>query len=148
MSFDASVKIASSGMSAQRKRLEVISANLANAKTTRTADGGPYRKKFVVFKGVGLERSDSGFDTFQEQFKRELLSVEVNRVVEDTNPPNRVFEPNHPDADAEGYVLYPNINPVDEMVNMLGAARSYESNLEVLKTVKQLSNAALELGKG
>ena len=147
MSFDASGKIAAAGMSAQRKRLEVIAANLANAKTTRTADGGPYRKKMVVFRGVGLERSASGIDSFQEQFKRELLSVKVDRVVDDTNPPNRVFEPNHPDADPEGYVLYPNINPVDEMVNMLGAARSYESNLEVMKTIKQLTNAALELGK-
>ena len=145
MSFSTSRQIAASGMSAQRRRLEVIATNLANAKTTRTPDGGPYKKKMVIFRSQQLERS--GLNSFSDQFRNQLLKVQVDNVIEDTNAPQRVFEPNHPDADQNGYVEYPNINPVDEMVNMLGAARSYESNLEVMKTVSKISNAALELGK-
>lgn len=145
MGFSASIEIASAGMSAQRRRLEVISANLANAKTTRTPDGGPYQKKLVVFRAAELEEKGTG--SFADQFRDELLSVQVDRVITDDAPAQRVFEPGHPDADANGFVLYPNINPVDEMVNMMGAARSYESNLEVLKTVRRLSSAALELAK-
>lgn len=146
MGFTNSIKIASSGMSAQRRRLEVIATNLANAKTTRTANGGPYVKKLVNFRTAELQREGGG--SFADNLRQELKTVEVNDIFEDSAPPVRMFEPSHPDANAEGYVLYPNINPVDEMVNMLGAARSYEANLEVLKTVKRLSNAALELGKG
>ena len=145
MSFSGSIEIASSGMSAQRRRLEVIAANLANAKTTRTVDGGPYRKKMISFKTETLEVGNS--DSFNSQFRDELQKVGVNKVFEDPSEPLAVFEPGHPDANEEGYVLYPNINPIDEMVNMLGAARSYEANLEVLKSVKALSNSALELGR-
>lgn len=145
MGFSASVEIASSGMSAQRRRLEVIAANLANAKTTRTPDGGPYVKKLVVFRSTELDTR--GVGTFADAFRRELTGVEVDRVITDEAPAQRVFEPGHPDADANGFVLYPNINPVDEMVNMMGAARSYESNLEVMKTARRLSSAALELAK-
>jgi len=136
--------IASSGMSAQRKRLNVIAANLANAKTTRTPEGGPYRKKMLVFEANTINQ---GIDSFRDEFTRELRKVGVRRVTEDREPPQLVFEPNHPDADQNGYVAYPNINPVDEMINMMGASRSYEANLEVLKTVKRLSGAALELGR-
>ena len=145
MGFSNSIDIASAGMSAQRRRLEVIASNLANAKTTRTANGGPYVKKLVNFRTTDLERKGGG--SFSDHLRQELKSVEVNDIFEDSAPPVMVFEPTHPDANAEGYVLYPNINPVDEMVNMLGAARSYEANLEVLKTVKRLSSAAQELAK-
>lgn len=145
MGFTNSIEIASAGMSAQRRRLEVIASNLANSKTTRTAKGGPYVKKLVNFRTADLERADGS--SFADSLRQELKSVEVNDIFEDSAPPLRMFEPTHPDANAEGYVLYPNINPVDEMVNMLGAARSYEANLEVLKTVKRLSNSALELAK-
>ena len=145
MGFEASIDIAASGMAAQRQRLEVIATNLANAKTTKTETGGPYRKKLVIFRSQQLEQTQAG--NFKSQLRRELSSVSVDDIIEDSQPSVQVFEPTHPDADESGYVLYPNVNPVDEMVNMLGAARSYESNLEVMKTVTRISNAALEIGK-
>jgi flagellar basal-body rod protein FlgC len=145
MSFSDSIDIASAGMSAQRQRLSIIAANLANSKTTQTPEGGPYRKKMVVFQANTIERDIS--NSFDDEFHKELRSVGVDGTFEDPSPPNLVFEPSHPDANAEGFVAYPNINPVDEMVNMMGASRSYEANLEVLKTVKRLSNAALELSR-
>jgi flagellar basal-body rod protein FlgC len=143
MGLNTSIEIASSGMSVQRRRLEVIAANLANAQTTRTADGGPYRKKLVVFGAAELDRLDGAF---AGEFRNQLRKVVVEDVVEDTRPPIEVFDPSHPDADAFGYVRMPNINVVEEMVNMLGAARSYEANLEVMKTSKRMATAALELG--
>lgn len=144
MSFSDSIEIASAGMSAQRQRLNLIAANLANAKTTQTPEGGPYRKKMAVFRAGIVEKDNN---SFADDFSRELRSVKVDRVVQDQDPPRLVFEPDHPDANENGFVAYPNINPVDEMINMMGASRSYEANLEVLKTVKRLSSAALELGK-
>lgn len=143
MGVDNSIQIASSGMSAQRRRLEIIATNLANAQTTRTEEGGPFRKKLVVFNPVALESGSSGFAS---EFSRELRKVSVSDVIDDPRPPQSVYDPSHPDADASGYVQMPNINVVEEMVNMLGATRSYEANLEVLKTAKRLSSAALELG--
>jgi flagellar basal-body rod protein FlgC len=146
MGISSSIEIASAGMSAQRRRLEVIATNLANAKTTRTPEGGPYAKKMVIFRAEELEQKGLG-GGFSAELDRELRSVAVDQVINDPQPPQRVFEPGHPDADADGFVLYPNINPIDEMVNMLGAARSYESNLEVLKTAKRMKSAALELAR-
>ncbi len=143
MGIAASMEIAASGMSAQRRRLEIIASNLANAQTTRTADGGPYMKKLVVFRSAGLE--SKGGSIFADELRRELRIVKVVGVVGDQRPPRKVFDPSHPDADATGYVLLPNINVVEEMVNMIGAARSYEANLEVLKTVKRMATAALGL---
>jgi flagellar basal-body rod protein FlgC len=98
-----------------------------------------------VFRSTGLDRSAAS--GFRDRLFSELRSVQVDGVIEDGQAPQRVFEPGHPDADSSGFVLYPNINPVDEMINMLGAARSYEMNLQVLKSVKSLSNSALELAK-
>jgi flagellar basal-body rod protein FlgC len=145
MSFASSIEIASSGLSAQRQRMEVLAANLANAKTTRTEDGGPYKKKFVIFSTQSLD--PQGRAGFSDTFRRELQKVEVERIVEDQEPPTAMFDPSHPDADEQGYVHYPNVNPVDEMLNLMGAARSYEANLEVMKTVKGLAAATMELAK-
>jgi flagellar basal-body rod protein FlgC len=145
MGFSRSMDIAAAGMSAQRGRLEIIASNLANAQTTRTARGEAYRKKLVIFEAVGLQ-DDQGL-AFVDQLQRELKSVKIDRIVEDRSPLQRVYQPNHPDADPQGYVLMPNVNIVDEMVNMIGATRSYEANLEVLQTVKRMAGAALELGR-
>ncbi|HUX08842.1 MAG TPA: flagellar basal body rod protein FlgC [Acidobacteriota bacterium] len=143
MSLNTSIEIASSGMSAQRRRLEVIAANMANAHTTRTAEGGPYRKKLIVFSAAELDKLNGDF---AGEFRRQVRKVQIDRVVDDPRPPLEVFDPSHPDADQFGYVRMPNINVVEEMVNMIGAARSYEANLEVVKTSKRMSVAALELG--
>lgn len=140
MGIGTSDEIAAAGMSAQRLRLEIIAANLANARTTRTAEGGPYRRKFPVFRAVNLEAG-------ARSFAGELRSVAVDDIRADDSELQRLYQPGHPDADEYGYVSYPNINIIDEMVNLAGAARSYEANLQVLKTVGRLSNAALDISR-
>ena len=133
MSFFDVMKLSATGLSAQRIRINVISSNLANANTTRSENGLPYRRKDVVFEQV-MEGEMAG-------------GVRVQKLIQDEKPFVLKYEPNHPDADEGGYVQYPNINPVEEMVNMLEAQRSYESNLTVLNTAKQLAMRALEIGR-
>jgi len=133
MSFFNIMGVSATGMSAQRIRISTISANLANAQTTKTAEGGPYKRKDVVFQTL-MEGENRG-------------GVKVDRVVTDEKPPLLKYEPEHPDANEEGYVAYPNVNPIEEMVNMLDASRNYEANTTVLNTAKQLALRALEIGK-
>ena len=133
MSFFNIMKLSATGLSAQRIRINVISSNLANANTTRGESGEPYRRKDVIFEQM-----------LEGEFKN---GVRVKKVIEDEKPFTLKYEPGHPDADEEGYVQYPNINPVEEMVNILEAQRSYESNLTVLNTAKQLALRALEIGR-
>ncbi|MGA1861413.1 flagellar basal body rod protein FlgC [Deferribacter thermophilus] len=133
MSFFDILKIASTGLSAQRIRINVVSSNLANANTTKTEDGTPYQRRDVIFRNI-LDGELKG-------------GVRVERVIKDEKPPILKYEPEHPDANEEGYVAYPNINPIEEMVNMLEASRSYEANLTVLNTTKQLALKALEIGR-
>lgn len=133
MSFFNIMKLSATGLSAQRIRINVISSNLANANTTRGENGEPYRRKDVIFEQM-----------LEGEFKN---GVRVKEVIEDEKPFTLRYEPGHPDADEEGYVQYPNINPVEEMVNILEAQRSYESNLTVLNTAKQLALRALEIGR-
>ncbi|PLX69232.1 MAG: flagellar basal body rod protein FlgC [Denitrovibrio sp.] len=133
MSFFDILGVASTGMSAQRIRLSSISANLANTHTTRTDSGGPYQRQDVVFKQIMDGELKGG--------------VKVTEVIKDEKPPILKYEPGHPDADEAGYVAYPNINPIEEMVNMLETTKSYEANTTVLSTAKQLAMKALELGK-
>jgi len=133
MSFFDILKIASTGLSAQRIRINVVSSNLANANTTKTEDGTPYQRRDVIFRNI-LDGELKG-------------GVRVERVIKNEKPPILKYEPEHPDANEEGYVAYPNINPIEEMVNMLEASRSYEANLTVLNTAKQLALKALEIGR-
>lgn len=133
MSYFHVLDVASTGLSAQRIRMNVLSSNMANANTTRTEDGGPYRKKNVIFKQV-LQGEHKG-------------GVQIKEIYEDTKPPRLQYDPTHPDANEEGYVSMPNISPVEEMVNLLEAARAYESNLTILQSAKQLSNSAIEIGR-
>ncbi|TCK60019.1 flagellar basal body rod protein FlgC [Seleniivibrio woodruffii] len=133
MSFFNIMGVSATGMSAQRIRISTISANLANAQTTKTAEGGPYKRKDVVFQTL-MEGENRG-------------GVKVDRVVTDQKAPLLKYEPEHPDANEEGYVAYPNVNPIEEMVNMLDASRNYEANTTVLNTAKQLALRALEIGK-
>lgn len=133
MSYFDVLDVAATGLSAQRIRMSVLSNNMANANTTRTEDGGPYRKKNVIFKYVLSGEHKGG--------------VQVDKIYEDPKPPRLQYDPTHPDANEEGYVAMPNISPVEEMVNLLEAARAYESNLTILQSAKQLSNSALEIGR-
>jgi len=143
MNISNAFSIPASGLDAQRERLNVISSNLANVSSTETEEGGPYRRRDVVFNAIPLEK---GFATALDQQMASLSKVEVSEVVQDERPFRKVFEPNHPNANAEGYVLYPNINAMEEMVNMISALRSYEANVTVLNAVKSMAAKALEIG--
>jgi flagellar basal-body rod protein FlgC len=136
--------ISGSALTAERQRAEVLASNLANAQTTRTATGGPYRRQMVVFKThpAGNNRFDGVLSGFSDQYAQ---GVEVTRVVADSTPPVRRYEPAHPDADSQGYVSYPAINPIEEMVNLMGAARSYEANVAATQATKNMISASLEI---
>jgi flagellar basal-body rod protein FlgC len=145
MDLLTSLKISSSGLTAQRKRMESISSNIANAQTTRTAEGGPYRKKEVVFG------SEPARETFSEILEGELdekaQTVHAVEVVNSNKPPILKYEPNHPDANKEGYVAYPDINVMAEMADMMEAQRSYEANISAINTTKAMATRTLDIGK-
>ena len=136
--------IAASGLKAQTTRLNTISANLANAETTVTPEGGPYRKKSVVFQTREMPFRDQLQGALQAGQAR---GVEVARIVEDTEPPQLVFDPSHPDARADGYVEMPNVNVLKEMVDMMSATRSYEANTTTIKSAKRMALKALDIGR-
>ncbi|MEJ5299811.1 MAG: flagellar basal body rod protein FlgC [Thermodesulforhabdaceae bacterium] len=144
MSFDKILKISSSGLSANRAWMTTVAANLANVNTTRTDDGQPYRRRTVIFETAPVEESFSAVLKRQEDA---LEKVRVADIVPDGRDFKEVYDPSHPDADARGMVKYPNINPVEEMANLMEASRAYEANLTVLDTTKQIILRALELGK-
>ena len=143
--FDA-ISISASGLTAERERVEVTVSNLANARTTRTEEGGPYRRQDVVFEAVSVRRD------FEEELREasgdsDVMGVRVGETLVDPRPPQKVHDPGHPDADDEGYVLYPNVNPVEEVVNLISAARSFEANLTAIGVTRQLIERSIELGK-
>lgn len=145
MDFMTALDIGASGLSAERTALNVISMNLANAKTTRTAEGGAYRRKTVV---MAAEEVDSPFSSsMKTALDRELRGVRVLHIADDAREPRMAYEPGHPDADKDGYVRYPDINVVEEMTNMLATMRSYEANTTSIETVKGMYNKALEIGR-
>jgi flagellar basal-body rod protein FlgC len=141
MSLITAIDISSSGLTAQRARVENSSSNVANAQTTRTPEGGPYRRKDVVFQSVSFD------DTLTVALENLSEGVEVTDVVPDETPFDRRYEPGHPDADADGYVLYPNVNVMGEMLDLASAARSYEANLSAMNIAKALISKTLEIGK-
>jgi flagellar basal-body rod protein FlgC len=137
----AGYAISGSGMSAERLRMEVIANNVANANSTRSANGGPYRRQDVVFAEVlGGEVRPGGLP--------DLRGVKAVELVEDPSAPNRVYMPGHPDADAEGFVLMPNVQLPIEMVNLITAARAYEANLRAAQTFRTMNEQALNLIRG
>lgn len=145
MDFLTSLKISSSGLAANRKRMGAISSNIANAQTTRTAEGGPYRKKEVVF---GSEPARESFGEILEgELDEKAQSVHATDVISSNKPPLLKYEPDHPDADEKGYVAYPDINVMEEMADMISASRAYEANISALNTTKSMAMKALELGK-
>ncbi len=145
MDFFNAMATSASGLSAQRLRMNLISANLANMKTTRTPQGGPYRRREAVFAARPIAASFK--EILAARSKNELAGVQVDRIVEDSNPPVMKYDPGHPDADSNGYVALPNINLMEEMVNMISASRSYEANVMALKASKEMALKALEIGK-
>jgi flagellar basal-body rod protein FlgC len=143
--FTTAFRIASSGLHAQRARLDAVASNLANAQTTRTAEGGPYRRREVVLESVPLAELLPEVDVATLDSGPGPRGVEVRSVTLDSSPPRRVYEPGHPDADQAGYVSLPNVDVVQEMVNMITASRSYAANAAVLETAKQLAQRAIDL---
>lgn len=129
-------------MTAERLRLDVIANNLANANTTRTSGGGAYRRQVVVFGS--REQAGAGWPVAEQAGQ----GVRVVGIRPDTSPLRRVYNPGHPDADAEGYVTMPNVDPVVEMVDLIGAARAYEANVTVITATKNMAIQALELLRG
>lgn len=138
------LQISASGLSAQQLRLEVISANLANASATRTADGGPYIRKEPIF--LSTDVPGAGQD-FRSELNRHMQQVIVQDVQDDPSGPRRVYDPGHPDADPTGYVLMPNVDVMREMVDLINASRSYEANVSALTTTRSMLLKALEIGK-
>ena len=144
MDFMTSMKISSSGLTIQRKRIETISSNMANMETTRTPEGGPYRRKDLMITAMPLEDEFGGH--LNQEISNNLRQVTVTDVVEDQNEPRMQFDPDHPDANELGYVAYPNIDLMSEMVNLMTASRTYEANVTALNASKTLALKAIELG--
>ncbi len=143
MDFFSAMEILASGLGAERVRMNVTASNLANAQTTRTAQGGPYRRRDPVFTAVEIANADP----FSGKLLDALRAVEVSKIVADNRAPRQVHDPSHPDANAQGYVAMPNINMVEEMVNMITAARAYEAGVTAMRSLVQMAERALSLGK-
>lgn len=155
-----SLNISATGMSLQRQRMDTISQNIANSETTRTDEGGPYRRQFVVSRvkepevfpkfienEIRLERTDASHyeDEPIEDETPVPSGTEVAEVAVDPSPPRLVYDPTHPDANEQGYVAKPNINVVTEMVDMIASARAYEANLTALNAAKEMNKQAMEI---
>ncbi len=145
MDFMTAIDIGASSLSAERTHMNVISMNLANAKTTRTPEGGPYQRKTVIMSSKPVD--EMGARNMMTPFDREMRGVEVSHIAADSRPLKRVYEPGHPDADTDGYVFYPDINVVEEMANLMTAQRGYEASVATIDTAKMMYNKALEIGK-
>jgi flagellar basal-body rod protein FlgC len=149
MSLFGSLDISASALSAERLRMDVTAENLANAQSTRTANGGPYRRKEVVTEAAG----GGGFASALASARGGAGGsgggaeggVRVSAIVEDQTPNRLVYDPGHPDANAQGYVSMPNVNPVTEMVDLISASRSYEANVTAMQTSKQMFTKTLDL---
>lgn len=144
MGIDTLFDVSGSGLKAQMMRMEVLSANMANVNVTRTPEGGPYRRKDVIFQSVPVA---SSFENELQASTAAVSKVEVSRVVEDNSPFLRKYNPQHPDAGADGFVSFPNVNIVAEMVDLQEASRSYEANLSVVMAVKNMIAKTFEIGK-
>jgi flagellar basal-body rod protein FlgC len=137
----SAMEVAASGLGAERTRMNTIASNLANARTTRTEAGGPYKKLDPVFVAVPMgEGLPTGNDAA-------VSLVKVQRIAQDSRDPQMVYEPGHPDADARGYVRYPNVNVVEEMVNMITASRAYEAGVTSIESIKQMAKTAIGIGR-
>jgi flagellar basal-body rod protein FlgC len=140
MSLFAALQVSASGLAAQRTRAEMLVENMANAETTRTPEGGPYRRKDVVFM------SDIQASPFSAIFQNELVEgVRVADIMIDDRPPDLRYLPGHPDADANGYVAFPHMNPAEEMVDLMNATRSYQGNVSAMQAVKDMLNRSIDL---
>ena len=146
MAFLNSINISASGLTAEKLRMDVISRNIANVNTTRTADGTPYRRRVVVFQEA---ESRMPFSEYLSDASRKIIGagVKVTGIKEDKTPFKSVYDPGHPDADEKGYVKMPNVDVMTEMVNMISASRAYEANVTAINSTKSMALKALEIGR-
>ena len=145
MSLLSVLSVSASGMAAQRTRAELLAENLANSETTRTPEGGPYRRKDAVFAS---EPQSSPFSAiFQTEMGSGVTGVQVSEIVQDTREPEKRYLPGHPDADKDGYVAFPRINPAEDMVDLLGAAHGYQANVAAISAIKDMINHSIDLMK-
>ena len=143
--FDA-LKIAATGMSASRKMMDVVAENIANANTTMTISGEPYKRKDVVLAAKDLNKDDDILTvSFNEEYEKKVAGVEVVGIKEANNGFRKVYDPTNPNADKDGYVTLPNVNIVEEMAKMIQASRMYEANTSVVESIKNMATKALEL---
>lgn len=146
MGFFKSINISSSGLTAERLRMDIISKNIANANTTRTSSGTPYKRQMPIFR----EKEGASFSNYLSKAKGNYDTgngVEVSKIIEDKSPFKKVYNPGHPDADEKGYVLMPNVDIVTEMINLISASRAYEANVTSLNSTKSMAMKALEIGR-
>lgn len=145
MSIFSALKISSSGLTAERMRMDVIADNIANAETTRTAGGsGPYVRKIVSFK----ENLDKELNKNTGRYESKQNGVRVDKISKDeVSPLKKVYDPSHPDADENGYVTMPNVNILNEMVDLISASRAFEANVTAVNSEKQMAMKALEIGR-
>jgi flagellar basal-body rod protein FlgC len=144
MSLFSAMSVSASGMAAERQRAQVLVENIANSDTTRTAGGGPYQRQDVVFESRPVE---SSFSTLLSSSlsDRDSSGVAVSDVVQDTTEPDHRYLPGHPDADKDGYVAFPRVNPAEDMVDLLGASRSYQANVSAISAVKDMIQRSIDL---
>lgn len=135
------LEVSSSALQSQRQRAEIVASNLANAETTRTPEGGPYQRQQVVFAAERMSR----FRGVMDAADRRTRGVSVRDVIADTEPPLERFEPGHPDANAEGYVAFPNVNPIEEMVDLMSASRAYQLNASAVEATKDMIRSSLDI---
>jgi flagellar basal-body rod protein FlgC len=138
MSFLTAFQISASALSAERERVNLATSNLANAESTRSADGGPYRRLDPVFEAVPLDANPTADGA---------VGVHVKQVVADQTPGHRVYTPGHPDADADGFLTLPNVDPVHEIVNLMSASNAFAANASAIETLKTMAQRALDIGQ-
>ena len=143
MSLFSAISVSASGMEAQRTRAELLTQNLANAETTRTEEGGPYRRKDAVFSAGAVDEPFSA--AFQSSL--EATGVSVSEIVTDTRDPEQRFIPGHPDADKDGYVAFPRVNPAEDMADLIDASRSFQANVSAMSAVKDMIQRSIDLLK-
>lgn len=145
MDFFSSMRVSASALEAQTKRMNTISSNLANAETTETSEGGPYRRKMPVF-AAETQRENFG-EILENAMDENVQGVRVTEIMDDPSPPRMVFNPKHPHANADGYVALPNVNTIQETADMISAQRSYEANVTAINAAKAMAQKGLEIGK-
>jgi flagellar basal-body rod protein FlgC len=143
MDFFSALKISASGLSAERERVNIAASNLANAESTRGPDGLPYRRKDPILQSVSFSQELSSSTGLSPA----PVGVSLARVVEDNSPGRRVYSPGHPDSDKDGFVTFPNVNPIHEVVNLMSASKGYESNATAVETLKSMAQRALDIAR-